>query len=435
MTQETRHTAGADGLAAAGRPSLLAALGPGILVAATGIGAGDLATAAFTGSRLGVAVLWAVVIGAGFKFAVNEGLARFQLVTGKTLLEGVIGSRWGKLWLALFGPYLFLWSFFVGAALMSACGVTIHAITAALGVGFADASAGKLWFGIASSAIGLGVVWLGGFAVFERLMAACVGVMFVIVLVTAGMLWPGTEAVLSGLFVPSIPDAAGHGIDWTAALIGGVGGTLTVLCYGYWIREKGRTEPSALGVCRLDLGVGYALTGFFGLAMVIIGSTVDIDGRGAGLVVALSERLAQPLGAVGQWLFLVGAFGAVFSSLLGVWQAVPYLFADLVYTAQAGGARSGRRPEVLTQSRPYRAYLVAIALVPMLGLGGSFAQIQKLYAIIGAAFLPVLALGLLVLNGRRATLGRHRNGVLAVLVLAATLGFFSWLAADKWWPW
>ncbi len=48
-----------------GNPSKkwLSILGPGILVAATGVGAGDLATAAFTGSRLGLACLWAVVLG------------------------------------------------------------------------------------------------------------------------------------------------------------------------------------------------------------------------------------------------------------------------------------------------------------------------------------------------------------------------------------
>ena len=43
---------------------LLAVIGPGILVAATGIGAGDLATSAFAGSALGLTVLWAVVLGA-----------------------------------------------------------------------------------------------------------------------------------------------------------------------------------------------------------------------------------------------------------------------------------------------------------------------------------------------------------------------------------
>ena len=52
--------------------TLFAVIGPGILVAATGVGAGDLATAAFTGSRLGMAVLWAVAIGAFVKFVLNE---------------------------------------------------------------------------------------------------------------------------------------------------------------------------------------------------------------------------------------------------------------------------------------------------------------------------------------------------------------------------
>ena len=54
--------------------NILAILGPGILVAATGIGAGDLATAAFSGSKLGLVILWAVIVGTLFKFILNEGL-------------------------------------------------------------------------------------------------------------------------------------------------------------------------------------------------------------------------------------------------------------------------------------------------------------------------------------------------------------------------
>ena len=44
-------------------PGFLIVIGPGLLVAATGVGAGDLATASFTGSQLGTAVLWAVLVG------------------------------------------------------------------------------------------------------------------------------------------------------------------------------------------------------------------------------------------------------------------------------------------------------------------------------------------------------------------------------------
>ena len=49
----------------------------------------------------------------------------------------------------------------------------------------------------------------------------------------------------------------------------------------------------------------------------------------------------------------------------------------------------------------YRVYLFAIAFLPMLGLFMSFKEVRKLYAVIGALFMPLLALALLILNGGR----------------------------------
>jgi Mn2+/Fe2+ NRAMP family transporter len=253
------------------RPGLLAVIMPGFLVAATGVGAGDLAT-----SQLGLAILWAVVVGGLLKYTLTEGLARWQLVTKQTFLEGV-ALRFGRIAGWLFLPYLLLWSFFVGSALMGACGVTLHALIPA----FHDADRAKMFYGILSSLAGLGLVLAGGFKVFEKVMGVCIGIMFVTVVVTAGLLWPGTTEVISGLLLPSIPDIQGVGITWTVALIGGVGGTLTILCYGYWIREKGRTGTGAIRICRIDLAAGYSMTILFGLAMVIIGSTIKIEGGGA----------------------------------------------------------------------------------------------------------------------------------------------------------
>ena len=151
-------------------------IGPGLLVAATGVGAGDLATAGFTGEMLGVAVLWAVVVGALLKFVLNEGLARWQLVTGQTVLEGAM-TRLGPSVTVVFGLYLLPWSFFVGAALISACGVTSAAM-----LPFADGSVQtRLVLGAVHSAAGVAIALLGGFRLFERLMAACVAVMVVTV--------------------------------------------------------------------------------------------------------------------------------------------------------------------------------------------------------------------------------------------------------------
>ena len=406
----------------------LSTLGPGMLIAATGVGAGDLATASFSGSQLGVAVLWAVLLGGLFKYFLTEGLARWQLVTGHTLLEGLV-LHFGRAFALIFLPYLLLWSFFVGTALMSASGVTLHAIFPI----FEEASTGKIVFGIAASLIGLLMVRLGGFALFERMMSICIGVMFFTVMVTAALLWPGSAEILQGIFVPSIPQAEASGITWTIALIGGVGGTLTILCYGYWIREQGRTQAEDIKICRIDLATGYAMTILFGFGMVIIGSSVELDGRGAGLLVTLSQQLGDQLGPVGQWLFLIGALGAVFSSLLGVWQAVPYLFADVwrLSIKQQAGDTIAKAP-VLTTSAAYRFYQLGLATIPMLGLWASFKEIQKVYAIVGATFIPLLAVVLLILNGRRKWLGDDRNQAASVLILSSALIFFAWMAWLQW---
>jgi Mn2+/Fe2+ NRAMP family transporter len=400
-------------------------IGPGLLVAATGIGAGDLATASFAGSHLGTAVLWAALAGAFLKFVVNEGLARWQLATGTTLLEGVV-RHFGRLTGWFFLAYLVFWTFFVASALMSACGVTLHALIPV----FDDARHGKIVFGILASLSGAALVLKGGYPLFSRIMQVCIGLMFITVVATAVILWPGTDAVIRGLFMPTIPKPGDGGLSWTVALMGGIGGTVTVLCYGYWIREVNRTGKNDLRTCRIDLAVAYAVTALFGIAMVIIGSTIEIEGRGAGLLVTLSERLVENLGMAGRWIFLVGALGAVYSSLLGVWQAVPYLFADLWGMLRRPQLEvSGEDMRVDTRSTAYRGYLAAMALLPMAGLFRGFGEVQKFYAMVGAWFFPFLALALLLLNGRSAWVGKaNRNKPLTVVTLVVVLIFFAWIA-------
>ena len=78
-----------------------------------------------------------------------------------------------------------------------------------------------------------------------------------------------------------------------------------------------------------------------------------------------------------------------------------------------------------TASPEYRWYLVGIALLPMIGLWVGFARMQKLYAIVGALFIPMLAIVLLLLNGRVAWVGeRFRNRPLMSALLLIILVFF-----------
>jgi Mn2+/Fe2+ NRAMP family transporter len=407
------------------RRNLLTMLGPGIVLAATGVGAGDLATGALTGEKLGVAVLWAVAVGSALKFLLSEGLARWQLATGQTLLEGAAGNL-GAAAMWVFLGYFLAWTFLVALALMSACGVVTHAMLPIF-----DASTDKALYGCLYSALAVALVRIGGYPLFEKLMSVCIAVMFCVVAATAVAIRPAWSEVLRGVFVPTVPQIAGEGLQWTVALMGGIGGTVTILCYGYWIREEGRRGPDDLFACRVDLAAAYAMTALFGMAMVVIGSRIDVEGGGSTLIVKLAERLEETFGPVGRWAFLAGAWGAVFSSLLGVWQAAPYLFADVCALLRFGAGETGdpsdkSRPPVDTASRAYRWYLYAMATIPAVGLFFiEFRTVQKTYAILGAAIMPLLALVLLLLNGRARRIGpRWKNSLLTNVLLVAAVVLF-----------
>ncbi|MEZ6054678.1 MAG: Nramp family divalent metal transporter [Planctomycetaceae bacterium] len=282
--------------------ALLRVIGPGILVAATGVGAGDLATGALVGSTLGVAVLWAVVLGAGLKFVLNEGLARWQLATGTTLLEGMVQyfrqSISGSVSRLPADVDLVH-----DDRTLSACGIALHAICP-----ISDAASDKVTYGIAQSLLAVALVELGGYKLFERVMSVCIGLMFLTVVATAVSVGPAWSEIGQGLIMPRIPEMGIDSLRWTVALIGGVGGTLTVLCYGYWIREEGRNSSADIHASRIDLAVGYLMTALFGMAMVIIGSRISVEGKSAELLVHLSAQLEQELGAVVSWAFLLGAW-------------------------------------------------------------------------------------------------------------------------------
>lgn len=403
--------------------SWLAVVAPGILVAATGVGAGDLLTASLGGSSVGVILIWAAVVGALLKWTLNEGIARWQMATGTTLLEGW-SARLGGWVQWLFLAYFLLWSFFVGGALISACGVAGDSLWR-----LGDPQRSRALWGIGHSLVGLTLVWLGGFKWFERLMALCIALMFVCVVVTAVLLPHDWSSILRQLFVPRLSQ---QGLPWVLAVMGGVGGTVTLLSYGYWIREAGRSGEDGLAICRIDLAVAYAATAIFGIAMILIGSRIEVEGSGAEVALKLADQLDQALGPAGRWTFLIGFWGAVFSSLLGVWQSAPYLFADFLAIAR------GTRPGELAKTTAYRGFLVAIALVPIPLLWLKVQEVQKAYAVMGALFMPLLAVTLLVMNNRRQWVGAgFRNGWLINGLLIATLLLFAALGIlqlAKWVP-
>jgi Mn2+/Fe2+ NRAMP family transporter len=191
--------------------------------------------------------------------------------------------------------------------------------------------------------------------------------------------------------VPTIPEG---GLNWTLGVLGGVGGTVTLLSYGYWIRDQKRAGRRGLKACWLDLGLGYAMTAIFGMAMLVIGSKLELSGQGSGVALEISSLLSESLSPLVGTVFLLGFWAAVFSSLLGVWQGVPYLFADFRRTLK-GEASVGAD---LESSKDYRGYLLFLGLSPLALQSLSLKKIALVYAVLGSLFMPFLAATLLYLN-------------------------------------
>ncbi|WP_445263080.1 Nramp family divalent metal transporter [Pseudokineococcus sp. 1T1Z-3] len=402
---------GAD---AAQRKASVRRIGPGIVVAATGVGAGDLVATLIAGAELGYTLLWAAVVGCVVKISLAEATGRFHLSTGTTIIEGWRSlTRWAT---GYFAVYVVVWGFVYGATAMTASALPLAAL-------FPDVMPLAAW-GALCGVLGLVLVFTSRYAVFEKVMTALIGVMFVIVVGLAVLVVPDVPAMLGGL-VPRLPDGS---VIYTLGLIGGVGGTITMAAYGYWVNAKGWRDRGWMMVMRWDNRTAYVTTGVFVVAMLVIGAEllnaaqISLTSGDRGLL-DLADVLSARFGPVISTLFLVGFFAAAFSSLLGVWNGVSLLFADFVAVLRSGQGSPARsdHPE---RTVAFRAYALWLTFPPMLLLllGQPF-QLVLAYGVLGALFMPFLAGTLLwLLNSRRTPAG-WRNGWLSnvLLTLAGAL--------------
>ncbi|WP_051218467.1 Nramp family divalent metal transporter [Nocardioides insulae] len=395
-------------------------LGPGLVVAATGVGGADLVATLIAGSKFGYALLWCVVIGCILKIVLVEGAGRYSLATGHTIY---VGWRSLGVWTSIyFGPYIVVWGFIYGASAMAGTGLALYALTGGWSVS---------GWGIVSGLIGLALVWSGRYGMFEKVLAVLVGIMFVTMVGAAILTTPNLGEVLAGL-VPTIPE---DGLVNVLSLAGGVGGTITLAAYGYWLREKGWTTPRFMQVMRIDNTMAYVVTGIFVVATLIVGAELLYS---ANIAVSTGDRGLLDLSLVledryGQWagkVFLIGFWAAAMSSLVGVWNGVSLMFADFMANLRN---KSEDDPEAQAGGIWYRAYTLWLTFPPMIWLlmTDQPAWLILIYGVLGAFFMPFLAITLLWLLNTDRVPREWRNKWLSNSLLVLCTVIFGWLAYDQ----
>ncbi|MGG3571436.1 Nramp family divalent metal transporter [Bacillus gobiensis] len=396
----------------------LALMGPGLVVAATGVGTADLVTAIVAGTSFGMTFVWAIVVGAILKYFLNEGVGRWYLATGKTILQG--WHAMGKWATGYFGIYSVIWGFLYGATASLTCGLGMHSMFPVM----------PIWaWAMLHSLAGFLLVWTGRYLLFERVMTVLIGIMFVTIIGTAFLFLPSIGEFSYG-FVPRVPEGS---LMLTLGLIGGVGGTITMASYGYWLQEKGWKGKGWVAVMRLDAKTAYVITSIFTLAALIIGAKflfgTGIEIKGDQGLLNLAQMLGDEFGAPLRWLFLIAFWSAAFTSLLGVWNGVPYLFADFIRTIRS---KNDTTKPVAEKDPAYRIYLAWLTFPPMLiFFYGKPIELIILYGVLGALFMPFLATSLVILLNSKKVEPEFRNNWIANTVLIGCLLMFIVLGISE----
>jgi len=389
----------------------LSELGPGLLLAATGIGVGDVVSSIIAGAEYGLTLVWALAAGVLVKLVITEGSARWQLVTGTTLVQGWRDNL-PPIALFAFFAYFVIWSYIVASALVSASALVPAAVMQAIPL--------AAW-GVVHATAAFLLVFFGRYEQLLWLIKWFIGLMFTAVVTTVLLI-----LLRSGADWSAVGGRAAISVSYVLSLIGGIGGTVTLLSYGYWMREEGWAGPDRLQTARADLSVSFGLAFVFGLSMIFLSSQIEWTGQildeGPRLSLLVADRIALETGPAGRAIFLVGFWGAAFSSVVGVWHGVPFLFDDFIHLWM----RREPKGQTGTAYRGWALYLTLAAISALL--------IQRpvwlvfAYTVVGSLFFPFVIVTLLWMNNAKLTSSPSRNGFMVNSVLGAALVVYGYLA-------
>jgi len=283
--------------------SWVKSLGPAIITAALVVGPGSVTLTSKIGAMYGYNLLWVVVISVLFMMCFTEMSARIGMATNQSLLT-TIRVKWGRAASIIMGLGCFLvTSTFQGANVIGA-GVAISSLTG---------GSPKVW-GCLFTLLGIAILFYRNFyKILEKLMLVLVGIMLFSFLCTVIVIRPSFSGIISGL-VPQAPDGS------AILIIGLVATTFTVvgaLYQSYLVQEKGWTAIHAKEGSR-ESYTGIILLGIIS-ALIMISAAAVLKPQGIQVNAAtdMGKALEPLFGSWAMIVFMIGLWGAAFSSLTG----------------------------------------------------------------------------------------------------------------------
>jgi Mn2+/Fe2+ NRAMP family transporter len=321
---------------------VLRQLGPGLIISASIVGSGELIVTPKLGASVGFTLLWFIILGCILKVFIQIELGRFTIARGLTTLETldrvpgprVVASWLVWLWLLMFIATFFQLAGMVGGVvnILALGGVTLAKPIVALII--AVVTGAMLVIGRYSVVESLSTLFVAAFTICT--MGAVVALQFTSFAITPQNLVEGFSFNLPASFT----------VAFAAFGIIGVGAS-ELIYYPYWCLEKGYARhvgpadgtperaSRARGWIRVmvtDAWVSCVIYTAATLAFYLLGAAVlharQLEVTNADMISVLSQMYRETFGGWSNWLFLIGAFATLYSTIFVATASNARLLAD-----------------------------------------------------------------------------------------------------------
>jgi len=408
-------------------------LGPGMVLAASIVGSGELIATTTLGAQVGYVALWVILLSCAVKPAVQAELGRYTVATGETGLEAldaVPGPRLGVSWI------LWAWAATVFLSLLQVGGMyggvaqVMNLLVPAVPV--------RAW-ALGLLALTLALVLGGGYERVERLALVKVALFTLLTVLAAIVLTRQGEHFSWALVADGLRfrlPAAGIATAVAVYGITGVGAT-ELFMYPYWCVEKGyarfvgprdgsasrlRRARGWIHLMHADIATSMVLYTLATVAFYLLGagvlSPLGLVPSARDMIPTLSRLYTDTLGHWVLPLFYLGATVTLYGTIFAATAAHARLYADLcrvmgLFERDDYARRLAwrRRFTVLLTVVPVLLYLFFESPVKMVVAGGVSQSVM----------LPITGAGALYLHHRRLPDDLRPSPLVTVGLWASTL--------------
>jgi NRAMP (natural resistance-associated macrophage protein)-like metal ion transporter len=377
--------------------TLLAIVGPGLIVMVGDNDAGAFSTYGQAGQQYGTRLLWTLLLLIPVLYVNQEMVLRLGAVTGVGHARLIL-QRFGKFW----GAFSVIDLFILNALTIITEFIGITLAAGYLGVPKAVAVAGAAVVIIASA-------FTGSFRRFERIAVTfCAGSLLLIPLYF--LTHPSTAQMAHGFLVPGLPGGSGQMATVMLLVIGIVGTTVApwqLFFQQSYVIDK-RITPRFMRYEKADLWIGIVIVVVGGAALMGATAAVFAGAKGAGNFTdsaGLARGIAAYAGHFAGVIFAIALLDAAVIGAFAVSLSSAYAISDVL------GLNHSLHRGVRQAKGFYAVYaaLICGAAVIVLMPGSPLGLITEGVQVLAGVLLPSATVFLLLLCNDREVLGPWVN--------------------------